>query len=498
MKLGTIKSAENKCAVSKRPVPSSGKCNLRFSDIRVQRHHRQATVLGLASPSLSLESGSNGRVEERTADVYVREPIPLQEGEEKHVISIFVADESGLINRVAGVFGRRGANIESLAVGLTRDKALFTIVVNGTQNTIANLVKQLSKLVKVRYVEDITNEIRIERELLLLKLAVPVGPIRTEVMQIAEIFRCKVVDVSDSTLTLCVTGDPGKCAAAEKTMRRYGILEMARTGRICLKRGANRLEPDFRVPESTPTASSSREQQQPISRNGSGDHSETGKADLFSVDGDDMPGVWDIKTVSDILEPTFGDINSAELASPHAVPGDSFVAHTLNIDVQDIAGVLNQVTGVFARRGYNIQSLAVGPSERSGMSRICMLVPGTEESISKLFKQLSKLVYVQKMVDLTHLPFIKRELLLVKVSCTAAQRGEVRNLAEIFRADILDVSSNSMIIEIVGKEDKLKALTDLLEPYGVMEIARTGRIALPRESGLDNEYLQKMVTTRVF
>lgn len=94
-------------------------------------------------------------------DVYVYEPTPLEQGVEKHTISVFVADEAGIINRVAGVFARRGANIESLAVGLNTDKALFTIVVTGQASTVANLVKQLSKLVKVRYVEDITYHERV-------------------------------------------------------------------------------------------------------------------------------------------------------------------------------------------------------------------------------------------------------------------------------------------------------------------------------------------------
>lgn len=98
---------------------------------------------------------------EEAYDVYVSEPEPLEAGQEKHVVSVFVADEAGLINRVAGVFARRGANIDSLAVGLSRDRALFTIVMTGTPQTVANLCKQLSKLVKVRYVEDITHSQRV-------------------------------------------------------------------------------------------------------------------------------------------------------------------------------------------------------------------------------------------------------------------------------------------------------------------------------------------------
>lgn len=132
---------------------------------------------------------------------------------EKHTISVFVADEAGLINRVAGVFARRGANIESLAVGLNKDKALFTIVVTGTRNTVDNLVKQLRKLVKVRYVEDVTESSRIERELVMIKIRAPSGPTRTEILQVAEIFRARTVDVSDRCLTLAVTGDPGKVTA---------------------------------------------------------------------------------------------------------------------------------------------------------------------------------------------------------------------------------------------------------------------------------------------
>lgn len=172
-------------------------------------------------------------------DVYVYEAEPLEEGVAKHTLSVFVGDEAGMINRVAGVFARRGANIESLAVGLTQDKALFTIVATGTEATVANLCKQLAKLVNVRYVEDITASEHFQRELFIAKVAAPPGATRTELQQVAEVFRARVVDVAERTLTLSATGDPGKIAALQRALGRFGIVELVRTGRIALKRGEN-------------------------------------------------------------------------------------------------------------------------------------------------------------------------------------------------------------------------------------------------------------------
>ena len=126
---------------------------------------------------------------------------PLDSGTAKHVLSAFVADEAGIINRVAGVFARRGANIESLAVGLNLDKALFTIVVTGSDAVVANLVKQTAKLVKVRYVEDISRAPRVERELVLVKVAAPPGPARAQVLQLADVFRARAVDVGPASVT---------------------------------------------------------------------------------------------------------------------------------------------------------------------------------------------------------------------------------------------------------------------------------------------------------
>lgn len=415
--------------------------------------------------------------------MYVIEPKPLAEGEEKHIISIFVADEPGLINRVAGVFARRGANIESLAVGLTVDKALFTVVVLGKASTVANLIKQLSKLVKVRYVEDITSTNRIERELLLFKLRAEPGPERAEILELASIFRARIVDVADSTISLAATGDPGKLTALLKVMAKFGIVEMTRTGRICLRRGEALLEQGSNLPEEPERAGGSQiPAQRPVALR-------SRMADVYQVD-DDATGVWDVEN---LLEATY----------TNQVPS-GFKPYTLSIEVQDVPGVLNQVTQVFARRGYNVQSLAVGPSEREGMSRICMVVPGKVSSpdgssgISPLLKQLSKLVFVQNIVDLTDIPFVNREMMLIKVRCSASQRGELHDLASIFRGSIVDVSAATVTMEVVGKEDKMKAITGLLEPYGILEIARTGRVAMARDSGVNSEYLERMSMGRVW
>lgn len=415
-------------------------------------------------------------------DVYVAEPEMLDAGQEKHVISVFVADEAGLINRVAGVFARRGSNIDSLAVGLNVDKALFTIVVTGTPLVVSNLVKQLSKLVKVRYVEDITNSRRVERELVMLKLRAPAGPARTEVLQLAEIFRARVVDVSDGTVTLVVSGDPGKTAALQKVVSKFGVMEVCRTGRICLKRGEDLLESLRAAGEGGPASGASAVAMGPL---------ESREGDVYQVDRADMHGVWE---VSNVIEPqTYSrdkglDANEGE-----------YRAHTLSILVADLPGVLQEVTMVFARRAYNVQSLAVGPAELPGDSRITTVVPGTTASIRTLIKHVKKLVNVKACEDITAKPYVARELMLVKVRCTPSQRGELRDLSQIFRMAVIDVGPTTMVLEATGREDKMRAIVDLLEPYGVLETARTGRIALSRESGVDTKYLESMKSSsRIF
>lgn len=164
--------------------------------------------------------------------------------------------------------------------------------------------------------------------------------------------------------------------------------------------------------------------------------------------------------------------------------------HTLSVLVEDEAGVLTRIAGLFARRGFNIESLAVGPAEQPGRSRITMVVPGDEQIIEQLTKQLYKLINVIKVQDITITPCVERELMLIKVNANSASRGEVIELAQVFRARIVDISDDTLTIEVVGDPGKMVAIVQMLEKFGVKEIARTGKIALVRESGVNTEYLK--------
>jgi acetolactate synthase, small subunit (EC 2.2.1.6) len=164
--------------------------------------------------------------------------------------------------------------------------------------------------------------------------------------------------------------------------------------------------------------------------------------------------------------------------------------HTLTVVVEDEAGVLTRIASLFARRGFNIESLAVGSSEQTGYSRITMVVPGDDRVIEQITKQLNKLINVITVRDLTEIPCVERELMLVKVNATAGNRSEVIEIAQIFRARIVDVSDDSLIVEVVGDPGKMVAILKMLNKFGIREIARTGKISLTRESGVNTEYLK--------
>ena len=154
--------------------------------------------------------------------------------------------------------------------------------------------------------------------------------------------------------------------------------------------------------------------------------------------------------------------------------------HTLVALVQDRPGVLTRVASMFRRRGYNIASLAVGKSEQVGLSRMTVVVDGDEDTVAQVTKQLDKLIEVIRVSNISNEEIVVRELALIKVSSTATNRGEIIQIVNLFRANIVDVGIQSMVIEITGEEDKIQALYNLLEPFGILEMLRTGRIAMVR------------------
>ncbi len=166
--------------------------------------------------------------------------------------------------------------------------------------------------------------------------------------------------------------------------------------------------------------------------------------------------------------------------------------HTISVLVEDEAGVLTRIAGLFARRGFNIESLAVGSAEQLGVSRITMVVPGDDRVIEQLIKQLYKLISVLKVQDISQQPCVERELMLIKVNATASNRAEVIQITQIFRARIVDLSEEALTIEVVGDPGKIVAIIQMLNKFGIREIARTGKIALIRESKVNTEYLKSL------
>ena len=164
--------------------------------------------------------------------------------------------------------------------------------------------------------------------------------------------------------------------------------------------------------------------------------------------------------------------------------------HTLIALVEDKPGVLTKVASMFRRRGFNIASLAVGKSEQPGLSRMTFVVNGDEYTVGQVVKQLDKLIEVIEVADITNERIVSRELALLKVKTTPMNRGEIIQIVNLFRANIIDVGSESMVIEITGEEDKINALHNLLAPFGIMEMLRTGLVAMVRgqTNGLTNDH----------
>ena len=154
--------------------------------------------------------------------------------------------------------------------------------------------------------------------------------------------------------------------------------------------------------------------------------------------------------------------------------------HTIIALVQDRPGVLTRVAGLFRRRGFNISSLAVGNGEQKGLSRMTFVVDGDQYTVDQATRQLDKLIEVVKVANISEEEMVSRELALIKVKVTPETRGEILELVHPFRAEVVDVGAKSVVIEVTGSGDKIQALHSLLEPFGVLELMRTGRVAMVR------------------
>jgi acetolactate synthase I/III small subunit len=158
------------------------------------------------------------------------------------------------------------------------------------------------------------------------------------------------------------------------------------------------------------------------------------------------------------------------------------MAHTLSVLVENKPGVLARVAGLFSRRGFNIESLAVGPTDIEEVSRMTIVVDAAETALEQVTKQLNKLIHVLKIVELEPSTAVERELQLVKVSADGQSRSEIIEIADVFRSKIVDVDTDSITIEATGSPEKLAAMVRLLAPYGIRELVRSGMIAVGRGS----------------
>jgi len=156
------------------------------------------------------------------------------------------------------------------------------------------------------------------------------------------------------------------------------------------------------------------------------------------------------------------------------------MSHVLSLLVEDKPGLLTRVAGLFARRGFNIESLAVGPTEISGLSRITVVVDVEDLPLEQVTKQLNKLINVIKIVELDPAQSVQREHLLVKVRADAGTRSQILEAANLFRANVVDVSPDALVIEVTGDTAKNQALLKVLEPYGIRELVQSGLLALGR------------------
>ncbi|MEO3945696.1 acetolactate synthase small subunit [Gorillibacterium sp. CAU 1737] len=154
--------------------------------------------------------------------------------------------------------------------------------------------------------------------------------------------------------------------------------------------------------------------------------------------------------------------------------------HTISVLVNNQPGVLQRVSGLFGRRGFNIDSITVGASEEAGLSRMIIVTSGDDSTAEQIEKQLYKLIDVIKVVDLSENPNVEREVALIKVNAEPSLRPEILGVVETFRASVIDIGATTLIVQAVGSSDKVDAIVDLLRTYGIRELSRTGVTAMTR------------------
>lgn len=158
------------------------------------------------------------------------------------------------------------------------------------------------------------------------------------------------------------------------------------------------------------------------------------------------------------------------------------IKHTISVLVNNQPGVLQRVAGLFGRRGFNIESITVGESEVKGLSRMVIVTTGDDKTLEQISKQLYKLIDVIKVINLSESPMVDRELALIKVNAEPAMRSEILGVVETFRASVVDIGTSTLIVQVVGDSSKIDAMIELLTPYGMRELSRTGLTAMIRGS----------------
>ncbi len=154
--------------------------------------------------------------------------------------------------------------------------------------------------------------------------------------------------------------------------------------------------------------------------------------------------------------------------------------YTIAVLVENKSGVLAHIAGLFSGRGFNIKELSVGETENSEYSRMTIVVRGDDQIVEQIKKQLNKFIDVVKVIDLTNIPSVHREIILIKIKAPQNRRQEIFQIAEVFKGKVVDISHDSLTLEVTGITEKIEALVSILKPYGIQEIARTGRVSISR------------------